>query len=183
MSQDAAKQVTDWSLVLCHCGSGRERGAWKLYCAACQPRRKPKETTTTCQEVFRIGDEVFHRDYGDGEILGSYGAHKISVRFGAFGVKRVPVESVSADPAICNHGMADLLRECEVTDEDIAEAEEMLAELHRTQTRGPATVIPFPANRIVRRISHGRVVVVSSAKLAELAADANITVPFPRRPA
>jgi hypothetical protein len=52
---------------------------------------------------------------------------------------------------------------------------------------GPATVIPFPQSRIIRRIYHGRGVVVrqwpNEAEVAELTESAGVVVAFPGRPA
>ena len=48
---------------------------------------------------------------------------------------------------------------------------------------GPATVIQFPTSRIIRRISHGRGVVVQESRLEAIAANAGVAVAFPKRPA
>ena len=48
---------------------------------------------------------------------------------------------------------------------------------------GPATVIQFPTSRIIRRISHGRGVVVQKSRPEAIAANAGVAVALPKRPA
>jgi hypothetical protein len=48
---------------------------------------------------------------------------------------------------------------------------------------GPATVIQFPTSRIIRRISHGRGIVVQESRLEAIAVNAGVAVAFPKRPA
>lgn len=48
-ARQPANSNPDNGLVLCHCGSGRKRGAWKRYCAVCE--RTQHELTAG--DVFR----------------------------------------------------------------------------------------------------------------------------------
>jgi hypothetical protein len=146
-----------------------------------------KPITCNGQDAFAIDDRVCHREHGDGVVTGTYGRTKLAVDFDNVGTKRVSPESLTYAAPMLHDALMALYRERDARRAKArAEFGRLIAEQADQVVGGNhhgAEIIAFPAARIVRRISHGRGVVVQESRLESIARDAGIVVAFPTRQA
>jgi hypothetical protein len=114
---------------------------------------------------FSVGDRVSHSEYGDGQVIGTYGA-KLAVDFDHIGSKRVAIDSLTFAPWVSPEELAAIYAERDASRAKVRAAVERWQarqaakerQAEKQRRRGIAQIIAFPEYRIVRLIRHGRVV-------------------------
>jgi hypothetical protein len=108
---------------------------------------------------FDTGDRVRHDEHGDGMVSGTYGS-KLAVDFDNVGTKRVSMDTLTLAPWISPDSLKAILAERDAR-RNAARAKYGLPPVSTPtprQERHTAQIIPFPADRIVRRVEYGVVV-------------------------